>query len=139
MLVKPGLEIPDDELTFTVARSGGPGGQNVNKVNSKVVVRFNLSATAAFSDVQKARLLKKVPPRYLTKDGFLVIHAETSRDQLKNKNACIEKLATVLRDGLARPKTRIPTKMGRGAKERRKKDKQKQKRRKQERSQKDFD
>ncbi len=139
MQVKPGLEIPDDELTFTVARSGGPGGQNVNKVNSKVVVRFNLAATEAFTEAQKARLLKKLPPRYMTKDGFIVIHAETSRDQLKNKQACLEKLANVLRDGLARPKTRIPTRIGRGAKERRKKNKQKQKRRKQERSQKDFD
>lgn len=139
MQVKPGLEIPDDELTFTVARSGGPGGQNVNKVNSKVVLRFNLSATGAFNDVQKARLLKKVPPRFMTKDGVIVIHAETSRDQLKNKHAAMEKLATVLRDGLKRPKTRIPTRIGRGAKERRKNDKQKQKRKKQERSKKDFD
>jgi ribosome-associated protein len=137
--IKPGLEIPDVELSFSVARSGGPGGQNVNKVNSKVVLRFDLAATEAFSEYQKARLIKRLPKRYLTKDHEVVIHAEGSRDQLKNKQAALEKLATVLRDALKRPKTRIPTKMGRGAKERRKKDKQKQKRKKQERRKKDFD
>lgn len=137
--VKTGVVIPEDELEFSVARSGGPGGQNVNKVNSKVVLRWGLDKSAALSEHQKARLKSRIPKRYQTTKGEIVVHSSVSRDQPKNKQACLDKLAEVIRQALKRPKTRIPTKIGRGAKERRKKDKQKQKRKKQERTRKDFD
>jgi ribosome-associated protein len=137
--IKPGLVIPEEEFEFSVARSGGPGGQNVNKVNSKVVLRWNLAKSEAFSEHQKARLKARVPKRYQTTKGEVVVHSSESRDQPKNKQACTDKLAEVIRQALKRPKTRIPTKIGRGAKERRKKDKQKNKRKKQERTRKDFD
>jgi ribosome-associated protein len=117
--VKPGLVIPGDELSFSAVRSSGPGGQNVNKVASKVVLRFGLAASAALSEGQKARLLKKIPPRYLTKAGEVVIASEESRDQPRNRELCCEKLATVLREGLARPKTRRPTKPSRASRQRR--------------------
>ncbi len=61
--ITPTLQIPDTEFTWTFARSGGPGGQNVNKVSSKVILRFVSATFQALDEVQKARLLSKAPPR----------------------------------------------------------------------------
>jgi ribosome-associated protein len=136
--VKPGVEVPDEELEFSAARSGGPGGQNVNKVNSKVVLRWNLVESEAFSEHQKARLQARIPKRYLTSGGEVVVHASESRDQPKNKAACVEKLATVLRDALRRPKTRIPTKPSRASRQRKRAAKERHSRKKADRRSKDW-
>lgn len=117
--VRPGLVIPAAELSISFARSGGPGGQNVNKVNSKVVLRFDMLASEALNDEQKERLRHRIPPRYLTKKGEVVISADGSRDQDANRTDCRQKLATALREGLERPKKRRKTKPSRGARERR--------------------
>lgn len=131
LFIRPGLTIPADELTLTAARSGGPGGQHVNKTASKIVLRFDLPASRALSDEQKERLRHRIPPRFLTKDGVVVMDAEEERDQARNRARVLEKLAEVLRAGLQRPKPRRPTKPTRGSqlrtreqKERRKKTKE---------------
>ncbi|RMG16271.1 MAG: aminoacyl-tRNA hydrolase [Planctomycetota bacterium] len=127
MRVTRDLVIPEDELRFTVARSGGPGGQNVNKVSTKAVLRWNLSASAALSDEQKERLRARLPRRYLTAGGEVVVHASAHRDQQRNREACRAKLAEAIRRALRRPKPRKPTKPTRASKERRLRAKQHQK------------
>ena len=117
--IKSGLVIPAAELSISFARSGGPGGQNVNKVNSKVVLRFDLRASQALSDAQKERLRHRIPPRYLTKKGEVVIASDGSRDQQANRTDCRQKLANAIREGLKRPKRRKKTKPSRAARERR--------------------
>jgi len=122
--VKRGIEIPADELEMTFARSGGPGGQHVNKTSTKVVLRFDLEASSAFTEGQKERLRERIPPRFLTKKGEVVISSDEHRDQVSNREAARARLAAVLKGALARPKRRIPTRPTRGSKERRLKAKQ---------------
>jgi ribosome-associated protein len=119
------VSIPRDELVVTFARSGGPGGQNVNKVSSKVVLRFAIAASSALSPEQKARILEKAPPRYLTKEGELVIQASEHRDQAMNRAAAESRLAACIREALFVEKHRRATKPGRGARARRRDEKSK--------------
>ena len=109
------LSIPRDELHVSFARSGGPGGQNVNKVSSKVVLRFSVATSPTLNEDQRARILAKAPPRYLTKDGELVIAASEYRDQAQNRAAAEARLVTTLRDALVVQRPRHATKPGKGA------------------------
>lgn len=138
LVVRPNLTIPADELELTAARSGGPGGQHVNKTSSKVLVRFDLVNSRALTDWQKARLGNKVPPRYRTKEGHLLVSSSLHRDQHRNREAALSKLAQVIREGLSRPKTRVQTKPTRGSKKRRRKKKEEHASKKRARSQKDW-
>jgi ribosome-associated protein len=131
--ITPALSIPRDELEITFARSGGPGGQNVNKVSSKVVLRFRVAASRVLTDVQRALILEKAPPRYLTTEGELVIAASEYRDQPRNREAAEARLVAVIRTSLERPRTRRVTRPGRGARARRRDDKQRQSKKKQDR------
>jgi len=131
--INSNLELPWRELSFRASRSGGPGGQHVNKVSSKVEVRFSVEESKALSESQKSRILKRTPPRFLTKDGEIVVTAEEHRDQSRNRELCLEKLQSLLARALAKPKRRIPTKISRGAKTRRKESRQRHSRKKQER------
>ena len=135
VVVRPGLEIPEEELTITTARSGGPGGQHVNKTESKVVLRWALATSRALNDEQKARLRAKVPPRFLTDDGEILLSCTEHRSQHENREACLARLAAVVRDGLKREKRRIATKPGRGAKLRRREGKERQSKKKEGRGQ----
>jgi ribosome-associated protein len=112
------LRIPTEEVTFTYARSSGPGGQNVNKVSSKAVLRWNVKRSTALTDEQRARLLTKLASR-LTTDGDLVISSDRYRDQPRNRDDCVQKLKTTIAAALRVPKTRKPTKPSRAAKQRR--------------------
>lgn len=114
----PGLEIPSDEIGIDFARSGGPGGQNVNKVNTKVILRFAPLRSRAFSDTQKALLEERLGPR-LTKDGELVIHAERHRVQVRNLEDARGRLASTLLEAMERPKNRKATRPTRGSQRRR--------------------
>jgi ribosome-associated protein len=118
LVVTPSLIIPGDEIEISFARSGGPGGQNVNKVSSKAEVRWNLRASRAISEHDRAWLLGKIGNK-LTNDGELIIVSTKTRDQIQNRGDALDKLAAMLRDGLHRPKTRRATKPSRGSKERR--------------------
>jgi ribosome-associated protein len=106
------------ELTFTTARSSGPGGQNVNKVNSKVVLTWNVVNSSLLSPDHKEILLRKLATR-LTKNGTLMLTAQDSRSQLQNKEAVLIKLDQLLRKTLTPKKVRKPTKPGKAAKRKR--------------------
>lgn len=129
--ITPSVEIPESELAFQAARAGGPGGQHVNKVATKIVLRFSVQESQALTEGQKDRVLARVPARFLTKDGELVISADEHRDQSRNRERCLEKLREVLAQALAKQKRRIPTKAGKGVKRRRKEAKQRQSQKKQ--------
>jgi len=96
------------ELELTTARSSGPGGQNVNKVASKVILRFNITHSEVLSEIEKAKLQSYLKNK-LTNDGDLIIMAEENRSQLRNKKLVFQKLASIIQSAFFRPKKRKPT------------------------------
>ncbi len=97
------------ELEFSTSRSSGPGGQNVNKVSTKVIIRWNLLHSTLITDEQKMLLLNKLASQ-LTREGELIINSQESRSQLQNKKLALEKLDTLLRKALTKSKARRSTK-----------------------------
>ena len=91
LAVTPTLTIPDDDLRFTFSRSSGPGGQNVNKVNSKATLHFSVRNSASLPPGVRERFVQKFRSR-LTNEGDVVITSQESRDQPKNIDSCLEKL-----------------------------------------------
>jgi ribosome-associated protein len=122
LVVTPRLTIPATELALAFARSGGPGGQNVNKVSSKVELRWNPTTSGALTDDDRAWLLSRLGNR-LTTDGTLIVTSTATRDQLKNRDDALSKLTLIVRAALDRPKLRRPTKPTRSSKRRRVDDK----------------
>ena len=115
------MQIPADELAWSFARSGGPGGQNVNKVASKVELRWTPAssrAVAALDETTRAWLLSRLAGR-LTLGGELLVTSTLTRDQGKNRSDALEKLHGIVRAALARPKKRKATRPTRASKERR--------------------
>jgi ribosome-associated protein len=110
LFIKPGIIIPENELTITASRSGGAGGQHVNKTDTRITVRWNIKNTFSLTEEQKALLLQKLSSRIST-DGDLIIHNSTSRSQQQNKKNALLVLAQILRDALYIPKKRIATKV----------------------------
>lgn len=98
-----------EECTFTAVRSSGSGGQNVNKVASKVTLSFDVNASAILSDKQKTMILEKLANR-INKEGFLQINSDTERTQFLNKKAVIAKFRLLLVGALKESKKRIATK-----------------------------
>lgn len=97
------------EFIFSAARSSGAGGQNVNKVNTKVELRFHVETSSLLSDNEKSIISNKLI-NHITSDGFLVIRSQKERSQLMNKEITIEKFYTLLRKALTPRKKRKPTK-----------------------------
>ena len=118
LVVTPRVIIPEDELSLAFARSGGSGGQNVNKVSSKVELRWCPVTTRALTPADREWVMTKLGGR-LTNAGELIVVSEKTRDQIKNRGDAEDKLAAIVRAALARPKPRRATKPSRGAKERR--------------------
>jgi ribosome-associated protein len=103
------------ELTYKTSRSGGKGGQNVNKVSSKVELLFSVDSSALFTDEEKALLNEKLQSR-LNKDGLVQIICDEERSQYLNKEKAIERLVALLTRSLHKPKIRKPTRVSKAAK-----------------------
>ena len=112
------VTIPAEDLSWSAARSGGPGGQNVNKVASKVDLRFDLVGTRVLAPEAKDRL-RALPGVRLDAEGRVLIVSQESRDQGANLEAARERLADLVRRALIRPKRRRATKPTRASKRRR--------------------
>lgn len=130
LVVNSKLSVPLREFTFTFARSSGPGGQNVNKVNTKATLRWSVKSTKSLPADVKGRFLERYRRR-ITTDGDLVMTSQRFRDQGRNVADCLAKLRDLIEQVATVPKKRKPTKPGKGAKERRLKDKKARSTRKQ--------
>jgi ribosome-associated protein len=110
------IRIPDGEFRWTFVRSGGPGGQNVNKVASKAVLRWDLAASPSLPGEVKARL-RALQRRRVSTEGELVLSSQRFRDQERNREDCLEKLRALVLQAATLPKRRKPTRPTRGSRE----------------------
>ena len=116
--VDPSLTIPGDELIIRASRSGGPGGQHVNTTSSRIELRWDVRASRAPDASQRSRLLERLASR-LTADGVLVLHASEHRSQLRNREAAVARLRTLVAEALVEPEERRATRPSRAARRRR--------------------
>lgn len=100
------VRIPDSEFEFSYARSSGPGGQNVNKVNSKAVLKWDLHSSPSITEDERLRLLEKLK---LNESGQVVLMSDRFRDQKKNREDCIQKFGAMIEQALHVPKKRKKT------------------------------
>ena len=112
------LSIPLSEFAFSYSRSSWPGGQNVNKVNSKVTLRWDIAGTNIIAEGVRRRFLEKHASR-ITKNGVFIVSSDRFRDQQRNIAACLEILRALLLVSLKPPKKRKPTAPSKGSKEKR--------------------
>jgi len=127
------IAIADDELEWSFARSGGPGGQNVNKVASKSVLRWKAATTTAALPPAAMERMKTTFPSRFTTEGDAVITSQKYRDQERNKEDCVFKLTEMVLASLVEPTVRKKTKVSKGAKKRRVADKRRDSAKKQSR------
>jgi len=113
-----GIRIPRREIRIRFVRSGGPGGQNVNKVATKAVLEFHVADSSALNAVQKARIGKRLAKR-IDGEGILRLRSERTRSRVRNEADVLARLADLLRGALVVPKRRIATRPTRASKERR--------------------
>ena len=116
--INPQWSIPLDEFRFTFARSGGPGVQNVNKLNTKVTLHWAVTTTPSLPAEVRERFCQRYGGR-LNKEGQLVLQSQRFREQGRNMDDCLEKLRAMILAVAAPPKKRRPTAPSRGSKQRR--------------------
>jgi ribosome-associated protein len=130
--------IREDELIFKFSRSGGPGGQNVNKLNTRVTLSFDVANSSSFSGEQKKRIFRRLATR-VDKNGVLKVVSQKHRTQKANRNAATERLVELLREALRKRRIRRKTKTPAWARERRLEEKKRRGRIKRQRTEKDFE
>ena len=118
LAVRDGVVIPPTDFTWEAVRAGGPGGQNVNKVASKVELRFDLAGSRALADDVKERL-RALARNRLDAEGRLVVTSQRTRDQSRNLDDALEKVRALVLRALEPPKPRKPTRTPHGVKLRR--------------------
>jgi len=116
LFVSSALTIPADELHWTSVRSSGPGGQNVNKVSSKVELRFDFERSVVLQDDTRARL-RIIAQGKLDSQGQILVVSQATRDRQRNLEDARGKLVEMITRAMHRPKRRRPTRPSRGAKE----------------------
>jgi ribosome-associated protein len=112
------LTIPEHELWFTTTRSGGPGGQHVNKVSSRVTLWFDVASSPSLSEMQKRCIMTQLSTR-VNRDGLLRVVSQQHRSQTTNRDTAIERFIALLRDALTEAPTRHQTAVSAAAKRRR--------------------
>lgn len=116
IFVQEGVIIPEHELDISTSRSGGAGGQHVNKTESKVTVRWNVRTSTAITDEQRQRIIQNLGSR-LTEDGDFILHSSESRSQQHNRMAALKRLEKEIKKALYVPKKRMKTRVSKHAKE----------------------
>lgn len=116
ILVQNGIIIPFHEIEITASRSGGSGGQHVNKTDTKITIRWNIKQTSILNEEEKIRILQNLKNR-LTENGDLIIHSQISRSQQQNKEYALQRLAQEIRKALYIQKKRMATRISKTAKE----------------------
>lgn len=120
--IKPGLSIPESELSFRASRSSGPGGQNVNKVNSRITIEFDLDGSPSLSPEQRAKIREKLAAR-ISGEGVLQVSSQKFRTQRGNRDEAIAQFARLLRSALYEKPKRKKTRVSKGSKQKRLDDK----------------
>jgi ribosome-associated protein len=136
--IVPGLSIPENELTFTASRSGGPGGQNVNKVSSKVTLAFDVRGSSVLSEEEKRKILGKLATR-ISKEGILQVVSQRTRSQELNRTDALTRFCELLRQALTPQRERIKTRVSKAVKQQRLEEKKKRGLTKQARSRQGWD
>ncbi|MEM7798763.1 MAG: alternative ribosome rescue aminoacyl-tRNA hydrolase ArfB [Chloroflexota bacterium] len=131
------IKIPRSELEFRVAHAGGPGGQHVNKTETKVILRFDIqnspSLKHGLSEADRLRLIQKLDNR-IDSSGILQVTSQDTRSQHKNREIALDKFQFLIQEGLKKPKPRKKTRPSRKAQQRRLDHKKKQAKKKQNRN-----
>ncbi|MCP4676480.1 MAG: aminoacyl-tRNA hydrolase [Deltaproteobacteria bacterium] len=116
--IREGVVIPGSELKLTASRAGGPGGQHVNKTNSRITLEWDVASSQAFDEENRALIMEKLAFR-LTQSGVLQLHVDDERSQHRNREIARHRLKEIVNAALAVQKKRIPTRVSARAKKRR--------------------
>jgi len=130
--------IDEDELVFKASRSSGPGGQNVNKVNTRITLFFDVAGCEVLSDIQKQRILGRLSTR-ANKDGVIRVVSQKFRTQQANRRAAVERLQELLRGALKTKPIRKKTKVPERVRQRRLEEKKRRSMLKRQRAEKDYE